>query len=110
MVGEIIWGLKFKSSQMCHLWSGILGRRDYLGLIFLVSHCPSHFLSIKLFLETGQLIIWGLEKVGLIIWRSEKIAQHQHPHSKSQGVTPLGADLTSKTQSNMRDIVQHGRF
>ena len=39
-VDEIIWGLKFQSSQMCYLWSEILGRRDYFGgLIFLVSHC-----------------------------------------------------------------------
>ena len=38
-VGEIIW-----------------------GLIFLVCHCPSHFLSIKVYFRTGQLIIWGLSK------------------------------------------------
>ena len=31
VVGEIIWGLKFQSSQMCYLWSEILERRDYLG-------------------------------------------------------------------------------
>ena len=48
-VGEIIW-----------------------GLIFLVCHCPSHFLSIKFFFETGQLFIWDI--VDLIIWGSEKIA------------------------------------
>ena len=38
-----------------------------LGLIFLLCHYPGHFLSIKLLLETGQLIIWLFEKVGLII-------------------------------------------
>ena len=62
-VGEIIWGLKFQSSQMRYLWSEILGRRDYLGSdisCISLSNSPSHFLSIKLFLETGQLIIWGL--------------------------------------------------
>ena len=26
VVGEIIWSLKFQSSQMCYLWSAILGR------------------------------------------------------------------------------------
>ena len=55
--GEIIWGLKFQSPKcaVCGLkfWEG----ESIWGLIFLVSHCPSHFLSIKLFLEIGQLII-----------------------------------------------------
>ena len=59
-VGEIIWGLKFQSPKcgICGLkfWEGEI----IWGLILLVSHCPSHFLSVKLFLKTGQLIIWGL--------------------------------------------------
>ena len=30
------------------------------GLIFLVRHCPSHFVSTKFVFLTGQLIIWDL--------------------------------------------------
>ena len=59
-VGEIIFGLKFQCPKCgtCGLkfWEGEI----IWGLILLVSHCPSHFLSVKLFLKTGQLIIWGL--------------------------------------------------
>ena len=40
-----ISGLKFGVGEI--IWS----------LIFLVCHCPSHFLSIKFFFVTGQLII-----------------------------------------------------
>ena len=60
VVGQIIWGLKFRGPKcaICGLKFGV--REIIWGLIFLVSHCPSHFLSIKLFFETGQLIIWGL--------------------------------------------------
>ena len=57
-----ICGLKFWESKI--IW----------GLIFLVSRCPRNFLYIKLFLETGQLIIGVFKKVGLIIWGSKKIA------------------------------------
>ena len=59
---------------MCYMWSEIWRRRDFWGLIFLVCHCPSHFLSIELVFKTGQLIIWVFEKVVLIICGSEKIA------------------------------------
>ena len=59
-IGEIFWGLKFQCPKctICGLkfWEGEI----IWGLVFLVSLCPNHFLSIKLFLETGQLIIWGL--------------------------------------------------
>ena len=61
-VGEFIWGPKFQCPKYatCGLkfWEGEI----IWGLIFPVSHCPSHFLSIKLFLflEAGQLIIWDL--------------------------------------------------
>ena len=59
-VGEIMWDLKFQCPKCAisglKVWEG----KIIWGLIFLVTHCPSHFLSIKLFLETGQLIIWGL--------------------------------------------------
>ena len=45
---------------MCYMWSEIWDRSDYLGLIFLVRHCPSHFLSIYLFVFlTGLLVICG---------------------------------------------------
>ena len=59
-VGEIIWDLKFQGPKcaICGLKSG--EGEIIWDLIFLVSHCPSHFLSIKLLLETGQLITWGL--------------------------------------------------
>ena len=59
-VAEIVWGLKFQGPRcaICGLkfWEG----KIIWGLIFLVCHYPSHFLGIKLFLETGQLIIWDL--------------------------------------------------
>ena len=45
---DTICGLKFGVGEII------------LDLIFLVYHCPSHFLSIKFFFETGQLIICGL--------------------------------------------------
>ena len=59
-VGKIIWGLKFRSPKcaICGLKFGV--KKIICGLIFLVCHCPSHFLSIKFPFETGQLIIWGL--------------------------------------------------
>ena len=59
-VGEIIWGLKFQDPK-CAI-CGLKSRVDKIiwGLIFLVRHCPSHFLSIKFVFETGQVIIWGL--------------------------------------------------
>ena len=46
---------------MCYMWSEISGISKIIwGVIFIVCHCPSHFLSIKFVFETGQLIIWGL--------------------------------------------------
>ena len=53
-----LFGSEISKSKICGLkfWEGEIT----WSLIFLVAHCPSHFLSIKLFLETGQLIIWGL--------------------------------------------------
>ena len=59
-IGEIIWGLKFQGPKcaICGLKfevGEIIG-----GLILLICHCPSHFLGIKIFFETRQLIIWGL--------------------------------------------------
>ena len=59
-VSEIIWGLKFQCLKCAICDLKFLEGEIIWGLTFLVSHCPSHFLSIKLFLETGQLIIWGL--------------------------------------------------
>ena len=59
-VGEIIWGLKFQCPKCAICGLKVRESEIIWGLIFLVSHCPSHFLSIKLFLETGQLIIGGL--------------------------------------------------
>ena len=53
---------------MCYMWPEIW------GLIFLVCHCPSHFLCVNFDFKTRQLIIWVLWKVGLITWGSEKIA------------------------------------
>ena len=47
---------------MCYLWPEIWGRRDYLGSDISIMSLSKPFLSIKLFLETGQLITWGLGK------------------------------------------------
>ena len=59
-VGEILWGLKFQGPK-CAIFGLKFGVGEIIwGLIFPVCHCPSHFLSIKFFFETGQLIIWGL--------------------------------------------------
>ena len=46
--GEIIWGLKFRGPKcaICGLKFGV--GEIIWGTIFLVSHCPMHFLSIKL--------------------------------------------------------------
>ena len=57
---EIIWGLKFRGPKcaVCGLKFGV--GEIIWGLLFLVCHCPIHFISVKLFFETGQLIIWGL--------------------------------------------------
>ena len=46
----LIWGLQFGVGKI--IWD----------LISLVCHYPSHFPRIKLFFETGQLIILGLWK------------------------------------------------
>ena len=58
-IGEIIWGLKFRGPKyaICGLKFGV-GKITW-SPIFLLCHCLSHFLSIKLVFETGQLIIWG---------------------------------------------------
>ena len=51
----LIWGLPFGVGEV------ICGVGEITwSVIFLVCHCPSHFLSVKFFFETGQLIIWGL--------------------------------------------------
>ena len=61
-VFKIIWGLKIRGPRcaICGLKYGV--GEIIWGLIFLFCHCPSHFLGDKLFLKTGQLIIWGLRK------------------------------------------------
>ena len=53
-------GLKFRGSKSAVC--GLKFRVDeiILGLIFLVCHCPNHFLSMKVYFGTGQLIVWGL--------------------------------------------------
>ena len=43
-------------------------------MIFLVYHCPSHFLSIQTFSKLDSRSFQVFEKVGGIIWGSEKIA------------------------------------
>ena len=49
---------------MCYMWPEICCGPDYLGSdISSMCHCPSYFLSIKFVFETGQLIIWGSEKI-----------------------------------------------
>ena len=50
MVSEIL------RSQMCYLWSEILGRQDYLWSDISSMSLSKQFFSV----ETGQLIIWGL--------------------------------------------------
>ena len=63
--------------------------------MFLVCHCPSHFLSVKLFFETGQLIIWGLWKSWSDYFRVwENCLTLGPPRSKSQGVPPGAAWLS----------------
>ena len=59
-LGEIICGLKFRGSScaICGLKSAV--GEIILGLIFLVCHCPNHFLVSSSFSETGQLIIFGV--------------------------------------------------
>ena len=60
--GEIIWGLKFRGPK-CAICGLKFGVEDIIrGMIFLVCHCPNHFLGINSLFETGQLIIWGLWK------------------------------------------------
>ena len=78
---------------MCKMWSEICGGRDYLGSNISRMSLSKPFLCSNFVFKTGQLIIWGLWKVGLIIWGSEKVAWHQHPRSKSQGVPPWGSNL-----------------
>ena len=43
---------------ICYLWSEIWGRRDYLGSDICSMSLSKPFLGVKLFFETGQLIIW----------------------------------------------------
>ena len=65
--GKLIFILKFQGtkSAICGLKYGV--GEIIWGLIFLVCHCPSHFLSIKFWLfgvfEKVDLIIWGYEKI-----------------------------------------------
>ena len=48
-VGKIIWGLKFGRPK-CTVCGLKFGAGEIIwGVIFLVCHCPSHFLSINVF-------------------------------------------------------------
>ena len=56
----VICGLKFGVGEI--IW----------GLIFLVWHCPSHFLSIKFCFRSWAADYLGFEKIDLIIWGGKK--------------------------------------
>ena len=57
---KIIRGLKFLGPK-CGVFGLKFGEGKIIwGLIFLVCHCGSHFLSIKFVFLIGQVIIWGL--------------------------------------------------
>ena len=63
------WGIRHylgsqnSRSQMCYMLSEIWDGQDHLGSnIAIIFHCSSHLFSVKIFLETGQLIIWSLWK------------------------------------------------
>ena len=75
-VGEIIW-----------------------GLIFLVCHCPSHFLSIKVYFELESRLFGVFEKAGLIIGGLRKLLDISTLVSKvKQLPPPPGGDFLSIIQ------------
>ena len=48
-VGEIIWGLKFRRPKFAFSCLKFGVGEIIRGQLFIVCHCPSHFLSIKFF-------------------------------------------------------------
>ena len=70
-----MWGLRFRGPK-CAIWGQKFRVGEMIwGLIFLVCDCQCHFLNIKFFFATRQLIIWIFEKFGLIIWGLRKLAE-----------------------------------
>ena len=84
---KLLWS-EISRSHMCYLWSENWSRPDYLGYDISTMSLPKLFLSTKLVLKLDRWLFGIFEKVGLIIWRSEKLLDINIPVPKVKKPPP----------------------